>query len=396
MIKPVLSYINILRWPSAIPAGPFTARFMSAVAGTGVETHLVVQSAAKGFNGCDGDGKAVLKNEYGIDSPELLNIHVIPMPHWKPASDRIFYLAKAGRLLKRLVRKHGVNVVMSRDTRALPYLTRWQRLDIKTAHDTHNFYMDIESRDDLSGKRWERYQDLERKHIPRLDGVLTLLDVQADLYRKSLNSNEPLVSSAHPGLDQARPSLPGRPEHKNVLYLGSLQRKKGVYMLLDAFKNVDANDWKLAYVGGRDRNEIDPLKHRVNELGLSSKVEISGWLDNNKMRKKIEQASIAVLPLEDKFYNHYLTAPSKLFDYLGHAIPVISSDTPAIRELADDAVVYVKPGDKVDLSEKMEELIKSPEKQAQLAVKAHQRAQFLTWDKRGEKTKTFLEVLLNR
>ncbi len=405
-VRPVLAYINFVRWPSAIPAAPFGARFMTAVARAGVEAHYIVQSAARGFEGRGGDGLAVLKHEYGITPPDNLHIHVIPMPYWKPASDRLVFFTRVGRLLKKLVRSHGVNVVMSRDTRALPFLVKWRSIATRAkqgpphllaVHDSHNFYMDLSRRDDVdpSSKRLRRYQKLEQRCLPKLDGHLPLLDVQATLYREYLPGKP--VTAAHPGLDEARPPDPERPAHKTVAYLGSLQGQKGVDLLVDAFRNADLPEaWRLLFIGGRDENEIASVQRKADEAGLGGRVEITGWLNDARMRAKLHDASLAVLPLRDTFYNQYLTAPSKLFDYLAHAIPVITSELLAVRELAQGAAMYVPPGDSASLADAIQRVASCEDTQRELAARAHERAKELLWDRRGEVTAGFLESLLTK
>ncbi|MDP8206461.1 MAG: glycosyltransferase family 4 protein [Candidatus Electryonea clarkiae] len=391
MIEPILAYVNILRFPSAIPAGQFTARFMNAVAGAGIKTHLIVQSAARGFNGHGGDGQSVLRDEYGIEPSENLKIHVIKMPFWRPASDRIIFLNKAGLLLNRLRKEYGVNIVMSRDTRALPYLQKWGKSGLKTIHDSHNYYVKLDEREDLSGKRWLRYQKLENRYLPSLDGLITLLEAQADLYRNTVHG--PKIEAIHPGLDKTRLPDPERFRFKTIIYLGSFQAKKGVHLLLEAFIKSKLPDWKLIFAGGRDKAEIGQLEDKVVSLGLKNSVEITGWLSDQEMRTNLDKSSIAVLPLDNSFYNRYLTAPSKLFDYLAHSIPVITSDLPSVRELADDSVYYVQPDNGKELSIAIKKISNSPELHRELAEKAHQKAKNLLWEKRGEKTREFLESL---
>ncbi len=403
-VDPVLAYVNFIRWPSAIPAGPFGARFMTAIANAGVTVHYIVQSADRGFDGRNGDGRAVLEQEYGITPPENLHIHVIPMPHWKPASDRAVFFTRAGWLLKRLVRSHGVNVVMSRDTRALPFLVKWRSiathakqgpLHLLSIHDSHNFYMDLSRREDIdpNSKRLKRYQKMEQRCLPKIDGHLPLLEVQAALYREYLPGKA--ILAAHPGLDRARDPDPQRPARKTIAYLGSLQGQKGVDLLIEAFHNAKlTDDWRLLFIGGRDDAEINGVRSKAETAGLGDRVEITGWLNDTAMREKLNSASIAVLPLRDTFYNRYLTAPSKLFDYLAHAVPVITSDLLAVRELAGDAALYMPPGDVAALTEALTKVTSSDETQLEMAKAAHERAKDLLWDQRGIKTAAFLRDLL--
>ncbi len=392
MPVPVLAYINAIRWPSAIPAGPFTANFMSAVARAGVETHVIVRSATKQFNGRNGNGKEVLRHEYGIDPPENLHVHVLKTPNWKPASDRVVFFERINLLLGKLRKKYGVNIVMSRDTRSLPYLVRWRKRGFVTIHDSHNYYADLSLRDDLKGKRWERYQRFEQKCLPKINGLLALLDTQAEYYRKSFP--DLTVEVAHPGLGEINPPNPNRFDHKTIGYVGALSGKKGMDELLEAFQQLNLPDGKVLFIGGRTSGEKKRMAERLERMNLKDRVEVTGWVTVPEMRKRMNEVTIATLPLHDTFYSRYLTAPSKLFDYLSQAIPVITSDHPSVHELAGDAAVYVPPNDVNALATAINTLLSDREKYDAVVAAAHERAQHLHWDRRGEKTKEFLEALL--
>ncbi|MCB2213223.1 glycosyltransferase [bacterium] len=389
-----LAYVSQIRWPSEIPAGPFNANFVTAIARAGAEVDFIVRSSnhprAKDYT----DPLDVLRREYGHDVPHGLRIHVIPTPGWQPASDPWLYFTRAGWLLKRLRREHSVNCVMSRDTRALPHLARWRKRGLVAVHDTHNFYMDPAARDDTgTGRKWKEYPRFERSFLPQLDGVLPLLEVQAEWYRKQLTVP---VRAIHPGLNETHPPDPSRFDHKTVGYVGTLSGIKGSMDVLEAFQALDRDDVKLVLIGGRGQAETDSMRQRIESLGLTGRAEVTGWLPVPEMAARLKQVSVALLPLTGTFYNRYLTAPSKLFDYLSQAVPVIASDLPAVRELAGDAALYVKPGDRTELTAAMAKLLGDREQYNRLAQTAHKQAQTLHWDRRGEGTVEFLRELLAR
>jgi glycosyltransferase involved in cell wall biosynthesis len=386
-----LAYVSQIRWPSEIPAGPFNANFVTAMARAGAQVHFIVRSSnhprAKSYS----DPLDVLRREYGHHVPAGLQIHVIPTPGWQPASDPWLYFTRAGWLLKKLQREDGVNAVMSRDTRALPHLARWRQRGFVAVHDTHNFYMDPTVRDDTdNSSRWREYKRFERKYLPQIDGVLPLLDVQAEWYRKHLQVP---VRAIHPGLNEILSPDPSRFAHKTIGYVGTLVGIKGSMDVLEAFRDLGRDDVRLVLIGGRGKEETDWMRQRIDTLGLTGRAEVTGWLPVPELAARLQKVSVALLPLTDTFYNRYLTAPSKLFDYLSQAVPVIASDLPAVRELANDAALYVKPGDRSELTTAMKRLLDDQEFHDQLMTKAHKRAGDLHWDRRGEGAVGFIGEL---
>ncbi|GBE30400.1 D-inositol-3-phosphate glycosyltransferase [bacterium BMS3Bbin04] len=421
-----IAYVSQIRWPSEIPAGPFNANYVTSMARAGAEVHLIVRSSlhprAKQYS----DPLDVLQKEYGHTPPPGLRIHVIPTAGWRPASDPYLFFVRAGNLLKKLQREQGVNAVMSRDTRALPHLVRWRKAGLVAVHDTHNFYMDLSARDDTGREtRWKEYSRFENKCLPKLDGLIPLLDVQAQWYQKYLtgtgtgtgpcllaSADNPgvagpcLLASAdnpgvairaiHPGLNATTPPNPERFGRRTIGYVGTLTGIKGSMDVLEAFRDLQMNDVRLLLIGGRGTQETDAMRARIESLGMTDVAEVTGWLPVPELLKHLRTVSVALLPLTDTFYNRYLTAPSKLFDYLSQAVPVIASDLPAVRELAGDAALYVKPGDRADLTAAMSRLLEDRERYDQLADAAYRQAKTLHWDRRGEGTVAFLSELLAR
>ncbi|MBS1261610.1 MAG: putative teichuronic acid biosynthesis glycosyltransferase TuaH [Calditrichaeota bacterium] len=392
-MQPTIAYVSQIRWPSEIPAGPFTAGYLSAIARAGVEAHLIVRSPDRYRGHSYDDATAVLRGEYDIDPPDNLHIHVLPTPSWRPANDRLVFFTRAGRLLGRLRRLHGVNTVMSRDTRALPFLARWRRRGFVAVHDSHNFYFDLAARDDISGKRAIRYQRYEREHLPLLDGLIALLETQAQWYARHLSIP---IRALPPGVNRADPPDRSRLEKKTIGYVGSLSGIKGAEDVVRAYRELGREDVRLLLIGGRGAQETRRMRVRLAETGLLDRVDVTGWVSSEQLRHWLSQVSVAVLPLRDTFYNRYLTAPSKLFDYLGAALPVVASDLPAVRELAGDAAFYVPPGDRRALVRAFETLLADRNRHETLSAAAHERARELHWDRRGLATREFLAELLAR
>ena len=72
------------------------------------------------------------------------------------------------------------------------------------------------------------------------------------------------------------------PDATNLLLLGELNERKGVYVLLDAISHMDsrlAPDVKLYLCGNGD---LDRLKATIKKLSLEHRVAHIGWIDKDK------------------------------------------------------------------------------------------------------------------
>ena len=78
------------------------------------------------------------------------------------------------------------------------------------------------------------------------------------------------------------------------------------------------------------------MEQRIDDLQIKNCVEITGYMPYSKVITYLDKISVGVIPLIDNFYNRYLTAPNKLFDYLSRGIPIVASDLPSIGDFLKD------------------------------------------------------------
>ncbi len=331
-------YINKVRLDAPLPAVNFTLGNAWGLAEAGARCTLIARSS-----GSDFDTGALLE-QFGLESHERLQIlTLLSGRRFGIRTNQWFYLDAVRRILD-LHSDSGISAVISRDPGALPYLKRIRRkTGIPAFYQPHNFYADLSGRHDVNRTNARKYRWLERRYIPAINGVLCLQPSQSALFARSFPDQ--YIVASPPGVLKLFPRREPPARLRQIVYVGSLQLKKGMETLLQALVRLDS-DFHLSLVGGRNDREIGPVRERISGLGLQSRTEITGWLPYGEVADKLGQAAIGILPLEDTFYNRYLTAPNKLFDYLSRGIPVVASDLPAVRDFLTEAEgVFVPPGD---------------------------------------------------
>lgn len=125
--------------------------------------------------------------------------------------------------------------------------------------------------------------------------------------------------------------LEGKAREKGrILYVGSLIERKGADLLLKALQKIET-DYTMVLAGSGP--EEKQLKKLAEELGIEKRVEFSGYLSQEKLRKEYERSSIFVLPTrEDCFALVILEA-------MCAGLPVVSS------KYADGAYDLIKQGE---------------------------------------------------
>ena len=171
--------------------------------------------------------------------------------------------------------------------------------------------------------------------VPRLDQVITVDNV---LGRQLAKYNKVTVLPNYPNLKYFDLDINKKNSHKNeIIYVGSLTRKRGVKIMLKAMKLVrKKKDIKLTIVGGFDNAELErwamdyDRKHNLS-------IDWKGWVDYRKLAPLISKASLGLSLLqndtgrvEDRYGRGF---PTKIFEYLMMGTPLICSDNPDVEKI---------------------------------------------------------------
>ncbi len=143
-----------------------------------------------------------------------------------------------------------------------------------------------------------------------------------------------------------------------ILFVGRLQKIKGVNFLLDAFKKLSSRfeKFKLVIVG--DGEELENLKKQAQELGLGERVVFKGKLTLEQTRDEMKNCYCLVLPSLTEGLGRVLIEAGAL------AKPLIGSRTGGIVDLIipEKNGFLTEPGKTNDLIEKLSILLDSKEK----------------------------------
>lgn len=106
---------------------------------------------------------------------------------------------------------------------------------------------------------------------------------------------------------------------KNALFLSRINPKKGLPMLLDAWKKVAPDDWRLVIAGNDDSNHLPVVERKIRELGLQEQVELAGPLFGDAKEAAYRDADIFVLPSYSENFGIVVA------EALGYGVPVLTT-----------------------------------------------------------------------
>lgn len=199
-----------------------------------------------------------------------------------------------------------------------------------------------------------------------LEGAARVL-VLSDTWRQRLQTISPrlrLDVVANPVL---LPTVVGVREASgrgvHFLFLGRLERDKGVFELLDAFSQVCVQfpDAHLVLAGDGD---VAAVKAQVARLGLVGKVDMPGWVSGVIKSKLLRSADIFVLP------SYIEGLPVSMLEAMACGVPVVVSRVGSVPEVLSDGVngLMVEPKSVESLHKAMAFLAASATSRKQLGA----------------------------
>jgi len=153
----------------------------------------------------------------------------------------------------------------------------------------------------------------------------------------------------------------------NVIYLGKLSSKKGIFDLLKAIPLVINKRFSAKFIVCGD-GSLEECRRICEEKGISHSVEICGWVSGQEKIKLICNADIFVLP------SYHECLPITIIEAMAAGLPIVSTSVGGIPDIIKDELngYLVQPGDIESLANKIVILLENRElrnKMGELNVK---------------------------
>ncbi|MGC6456064.1 MAG: glycosyltransferase [Coraliomargaritaceae bacterium] len=121
-----------------------------------------------------------------------------------------------------------------------------------------------------------------------------------------------------PELDQSsaitHPSSP-----KTALFLSRINPKKGLLMLLDAWRRIMPEEWRLVIAGNDDSKHLPEVERKIHEYKLQDQVDLVGPLFGKAKEEAYRNADLFVLPSYSENFGIVVA------EALSYSVPVLST-----------------------------------------------------------------------
>lgn len=165
---------------------------------------------------------------------------------------------------------------------------------------------------------------------------------------------------------------------------------KNLERLIEAFARVRHDPPPLLVIPGYDTGQELDLTERARIAGVEDRVRLLGWVSQEDFEALYRIASFMAFPsLAEGFGLPVVEA-------MRRGTPVLSSDAPALLELADGAALVVDPLSVEDIATGIRRLLGDCRLRTELSERGRERVKSLSWRRAAELTLASYERALTR
>lgn len=152
---------------------------------------------------------------------------------------------------------------------------------------------------------------------------------------------------------------------KNILFIGRIDKKKGIYDLLDAFSEALKRDNEIhLYIAGT--GEEQKLIECAKRLNIEDKIELLGWVRGKEKDDIMRKCSLMILP------SYTEGMPVSVLEAMSYSMCTIVSDVGGVPQIIDDGVngLLIKPGHPEMIEQKINFAISKPTEKMKIGQNA--------------------------
>lgn len=167
---------------------------------------------------------------------------------------------------------------------------------------------------------------------------------------------------------------------KYILFLGTIEPRKNIQGLVRAFKSIIINHRELnsgleLVIAGAKGWKYEEIFILISDINLENKVKYIGYVTPEEKLGLMKNALVFAFP---SFYEGF---GLPVLEAMELGVPVVSSNTSAIPEVAGNAGILVDPQKKSDLEEAIIKVISDEGLRTRLGEEGKRQAKKFSWQK---------------
>jgi O-antigen biosynthesis alpha-1,2-mannosyltransferase len=158
-----------------------------------------------------------------------------------------------------------------------------------------------------------------------------------------------------------------------VLFVGVIQKRKNVGRLVKAFERLPGG-WRLALAGASQGYGAAEELRAVEESARRADIDVLGHLSGEQLAALYARARIFAFPSLDEGFG------MPILEAMAHGVPVVTSQSSAMPEVAGDAALLVDPLNIDQLAHALTRLAGDEGLREELIARGRARVPRFTWD----------------
>jgi glycosyltransferase involved in cell wall biosynthesis len=223
------------------------------------------------------------------------------------------------------------------------------------------------------------YAELAPSHARRADAVITSSEHTKKLVSEHLGVAPDHVYVCPPGAPtwHTLGREPNRPREGYILFLGTLEPRKNLDVLLDAYTALARGLRRVPrlVIAGGASSDAKRWLDRISSEPLKNHVLYQGYVAHEDREALYAGARALVLPSLDEGFG------LPVLEAMSAGVPVVTSNRGSLPEVVGTAGVLLDPGDVSAWTETIERLASDVQWATELAAAGLDRARAFTWER---------------
>jgi glycosyltransferase involved in cell wall biosynthesis len=226
------------------------------------------------------------------------------------------------------------------------------------------------------------------RSVKKAKRILTISQNSQNAIIKEYRVAPEKVVVTYPGLTMVKRSQKANLKKYGIegdflLYVGTLQPRKNLEKLIEAFGLLKNKKLKLVIVGKKGWL-YDEIFKKVKKMALEKRVIFTGFVPNEDLGTFYQKAKCLVL------VSLYEGFGLPVLEAMAHGCPVVASDVSSLPEVVGEAGILVDPKKPEAIAQGIE---KAMANQEELIKKGYQQAKKFSWEKCARETLKVLEAV---
>jgi glycosyltransferase involved in cell wall biosynthesis len=173
-----------------------------------------------------------------------------------------------------------------------------------------------------------------------------------------------------------------------LLSVSTLQPRKNYQMLIRAFRRVAAEYPHNLVIAGSRGWLYEQIVAEARAQDLTGRVKFIGFVDDNDLPALYSEAALFVFP------SLYEGFGLPLLEAMACGVPVLSSDSSCLPEVAGEAAILISPDNQEDWTRVMLETLADPSRRMKMVAAGFLQAREFTWPEAARQLLSIYQNLL--